>query len=219
MLQYFSTIDYGFSGGTFTVLNVFKDVQLTTNSTLFTETLIEDERPDQFSNRIYQTDGLYWAAFLANNIRNPLKEWNGSNPESEINLQNNYPGLVYQFANTSKYNPPSGDAGYTDTIYDSYTGVDFSSLTPGQLVTFETGDSDDSLKMFGAGQLAIDSTSDQPHHRQSRNPIGAGITGIKQISCGSYNTAILTETGFISYWGGNTFPFNGITLISSTSTA
>jgi hypothetical protein len=233
MLQYFSTIDYGFSGGTFTVLNVFKDVQLTTNSTLFTETLIEDERPDQFSNRIYQTDGLYWAAFLANNIRNPLKEWNGSNPESEINLQNNYPGLVYQFANTSKYNPPSGDPGYTDTIYDSYTGVDMSLLEPGQFVMFETGDSKNNLKMFGAGQLSIDSTPDQPHHRQSCNPISYSIGDIKQISCGSFNTAILTKTGDIYYLGGNPAPItnqyceelgcyvwmniNGCTYIDSTN--
>ena len=37
MLQYFSTTDYGFSGGTFTVLNIFKNVEVTSNSILFKE--------------------------------------------------------------------------------------------------------------------------------------------------------------------------------------
>jgi hypothetical protein len=217
MLQYFSTINYGFSGGTFTVLDVFKNVQLTTtNPILYTENKIDDERPDQFSNRIYQTGNYYWAAFLANNIRNPLLEWNGNDPKSEINLQNNYPGLVYQFANTSNYNPPSGAPGYTDTKYDSYTGVDINVLSeqiiPGQLILLETGDSSYGLKLFGAGQIPIDSGTDQPHHRQSFNPVVDGITGIKQISCGSFNTAILTETGSIYYWGGNTFAFNNNTV-------
>ena len=51
MLQYFSTTDYGFSGGTFTVLNIFKNVQVTSNSILFKEfdnlfsSLFEDPAP------------------------------------------------------------------------------------------------------------------------------------------------------------------------------
>ena len=217
MLQYFSTIDYGFSGGTFTVLDVFKNVQLTTTkATIFTENKIDDERPDQFSNRIYQTTNYYWAAFLSNNIRNPLQEWDGTGQEDEILLQNNYPGLVYQFANTSKYNPPSGAPGYTDTKYDAYTGVDLNviseQIVPGQLVLFETGDSIYGLKMFGAGQIPANSGTEQPHHRQSFNPVINGITGIKQISCGSFNTAVLTDTGSIYYWGGNPLPFNSNTI-------
>jgi hypothetical protein len=217
MLQYFSTINYGFSGGTFTVLDVFKNVQLTTTDpVLYTENKIDDERPDQFSNRIYQTGNYYWAAFLANDIRNPLKEWNGSNPELEINLQNDYPGLVYQFANTSKYNPPSGIPGYTDNKYDPYNGVDLNvvsqQIVPGQLIVLETGDSNYGLKLFGAGQIPANSGTDQPHQRQSFNPVVNGLTGIKQISCGSFNTGILTETGSIYYWGGNPFPFSSNTV-------
>jgi hypothetical protein len=116
MLQYFSTINYGFSGGTFTTLNIFKNVELTTNNILFEETRIEDERPDQFSNRIYQNSNYYWAAFLANNIRNPLIEWDGVDPEQDTKLKKQYPGLVYQFGNVSKYNPSNTTPTYQDEI-------------------------------------------------------------------------------------------------------
>jgi len=210
MLQYFSTIDYGFSGGTFTVLNIFKNVQVTSNSILFKETKIEDERPDQFANRIYTTSDYYWAVFLANGIRNPLVQWGGTDSQFNINLQKKYDGLVYQFGNISKYNPPhSTTPPYTDERYKEYEGTDlnrsgFERIKPGQMIIFETGNGQYGLRAFGAGQIPIKSVSHQPHHRQSVIPITTGITGITQISCGSFNTAVLTDTGQIYYWGGNT---------------
>jgi hypothetical protein len=212
MLQYFSTINYGFSGGTFTTLNIFKNVELTTTNVLFEETKIEDERPDQFSNRIYQSSNYYWAAFLANNIRNPLIEWDGVDPEQDTKLEKQYPGLVYQFGNVSKYNPSNTTPTYQDLRYDQYYGTDINRdierITPGQMVVFETGSGEQALRAFGAGQVLVDSLTTQPHHKQSVVPVTTGLTAIQQISCGSFNTAVLTTNGQIYYWGGNPTPIS-----------
>lgn len=212
MLQYFSTINYGFSGGTFTTLNIFKSVELTTNNVLFEETRIEDERPDQFSNRIYQNSNYYWATFLANNIKNPLIEWDGTDPEQDAKLEKQYPGLVYQFGNVSKYNPSSSTPTYQDDRYDPYYGTDINRdierITPGQMIVFETGSGEQALRSFGAGQVLVDALSTQPHHKQSVVPVSTGLTAIQQISCGSFNTAVLTTNGQIYYWGGNPTPIS-----------
>jgi alpha-tubulin suppressor-like RCC1 family protein len=224
MLQYFSKIDYGFTGGTFTdrqfgggtftVLNIFKNVQLTANSILFTETKIDDERPDQFSNRIYQNSNYYWATFLTNNIRNPLVEWGGTDPEQDSKLEKQYPGLVYQFGNVSKYNPTITTDPYQDYRFNPYTGTDINSDIPDridptnkyQILVFETGSGEQALRAFGAGQVLRDSSTSQPHHKQSVIPVSTGLTAIQQISCGSFNTAVLTTSGQIYYWGGNPLP-------------
>lgn len=212
MLQYFSTINYGFSGGTFTTLNIFKNVELTTNNILFTETKIDDERPDQFSNRIYQNSSYYWAPFLANNIRNPLIEWGGIDPQEDAKLEKQYPGLVYQFGNISKYNPSNSTPTYQDQRYEQYNGTDINRdaerLTPGQMIVFETGSGEQALRAFGAGQVLLNAISTQPHHKQSVIPVSTGLTAIQQISCGSFNTAVLTTSGQIYYWGGNPAPIS-----------
>jgi len=218
MLQYFSKINYGFSGGTFTVLDVFKNVQLTSSSILYSEIKIDDERPDQFSNRIYDNASYYWATFLTNNIRNPLVEWGGTDPEEDSKLEKQYPGLVYQFANISKYNPSNTTPSYEDYRYDSYTGTDLNVDVPDridpsnkyQILVFETGSGESALRAFGAGQILQNSLSSQPHQKQSVIPVGTGLTAIQQISCGSFNTAILTTNGQIYYWGGNPLPISSV---------
>jgi len=216
MLQYFSKINYGFSGGTFTALNIFKNVQITIPNTTPEQTRIDDERPDQFSNRIYQTPDHYWVLFLTNNIRNPLQEWSitdlENDPNTDTELQNTYPGLVYQFGNVSKYNPTFNTPTYIDGKYDPYSGTDINRdmerLKRGQLIIFEIGNGNYSLRALGAGQIPINSVSGQPHHRQSVIPVIDGVTGIKQISCGSFNSAVLTDNNNIYYWGGNPYPFS-----------
>lgn len=217
MLQYFSKINYGFSGGTFTVLDIFKNVQLTANSILPTQIKIDEERPDQFSDRIYQNSDYYWTTFLSNNIRNPLVEWGGIDKEQDAKLEKQYPGLVYQLGNTSKYNPTDTTPYYTDiTRYKVYNGTDLNLDLPDridpnnkyQILVFETGSGEHALKSFGAGQVLADSLISQPHHKQSVIPVSSGLTAIQQISCGSFNTAVLTTSGQIYYWGGNPLPIS-----------
>lgn len=216
MLQYFSTINYGFSGGTFTTLNIFKNVQLTANNILYSETKIDDERPDQFSKRVINNSNYFWVTFLTNNIRNPLIEWGGTDPEQDSKLEKEYPGLVYQFGNVSKYNPVNTTPGYEDYRYDPYNGTDLNADIPNridpnnkyQILIFETGAGELALKAFGAGQIAQNSLTSQPHHKQSVIPVSTGLTAVQQISCGSFNTAVLTTNGQIYYWGGNPLPMS-----------
>lgn len=235
MLQYFSRIAYGFSGdgfsgGTFSVVNIFKNVKLDTgyqgaffqDKRFTTIQRIDGERPDQFSNRIYNNSEYFWTVFLANNIRNPLLEWNGTNYKTDLDIRKKYPGIVYQFGNTSRYNPPTNQPGYTNDIYDVYKGIDLNrvvkyrdEIKAGQYVLFETGDGYYSIRCFGAGQLPHNAQPDQPHQRQSYLPWSpssnfyAGITATKQLSCGAFNSAVLTDKHLIC-WGQNVPGFTGM---------
>ena len=73
------------------VKNLFKRVKLNSdlfqNLTNFTKyQIVGDERPDNVSNKVYDTPNYDWIVLLSNNIINIQDEWPMSNRTFELKL-------------------------------------------------------------------------------------------------------------------------------------
>ena len=118
MFEYFPKIQYGFSGGTFEVTDIFKFINVNFNeNSIFVQTKLPGERPDQLSNRLYNDPQYYWSLFLVNGIKNPLRQW-AQTQQSYINqIESEYAGWEYQFANTSIFKPDSDVLNQSKVVY------------------------------------------------------------------------------------------------------
>jgi len=204
MLQYFPKIQYPFDGGTFEVTDIFRSINLVFDreDAVFTTQSLPGERPDQLSNRIYNDPQFYWSLFLTNGVRNPLREW-AQTPESyneQIELE--YSGWEYQFANVSDFLPMAGVTGFTGTVLEGYTGTNLDGIVPGDLVIYETGSGPLSIKCYGAGLVYSEDVCGSPHFGQSIVPDEfTQQKNIVQVSAGNHFTACLDSKGYIYAWG------------------
>lgn len=204
MFQYFPKINYGFSGGTFEVTNIFKSVNVVFDrpDALLSSTILPGERPDQLSNRLYKTPDYYWSLFLANGVRNPLREWAQTQESYNAQIEAEYDGWVYQFANTSQFLPPAGSTGFDEIVLDPYNGVDLSSVERGDLIIYETGSGPFSIKCYGVGGVSAADSCGLPHHGQALIPDNLNQQqNIVQVSSGNYFSSVLDSAGYIYAWG------------------
>jgi len=203
MFEYFPKIQYNFDGITQTVTNLFKSVKVTVDdqNTTLTKTTIPGERPDQLSSRLYNRTDYFWSLFLLNGIRNPLREWAQSQDSYTKQIESEYDGKYYQFANTSNYLP--GITTYQDVSkIDPYLGVDLSGISVGDLIIYETGSGPFSIKCLGAGGVTSSNSCGSPQFGQSLIPDNFDKqNSVVQVSAGDYFTACLDSNGYIYAWG------------------
>lgn len=204
MLQYFPKIQYPFDGGTFEVTDIFRSINLVFDreDAVFTTQALPGERPDQLSNRLYNDPQFYWSLFLTNGVKNPLREW-AQTPESyneQIELE--YSGWEYQFANVSDFLPVAGSTGFTGSVLQGYTGTNVDGILPGDLVIYETGSGPLSIKCYGAGLVYSENSCGSPHYGQSIVPDEfTQQPNVVQLSAGNYFTSCLDSKGYIYAWG------------------
>lgn len=205
MFEYFPKINYNFDGLTLSVTNIFKKIELTfdRDDVLLSTQRIAGERPDQLSSRLYSNrPQYYWSFFLVNDIKNPLKEWTQSE-ESYLNqIKSEYDGWVYQFANTSAFNPDAGSTGFGATLIDHYYGIQLEDIQPGDLVIYETGNGPFCLNGYGAGGVTSDNLCGSPHYGQGIIPDNFDKQNqLTKITSGNYFNAALDVNGYIYVWG------------------
>lgn len=204
MLQYFPKIQYPFDGGTFEVTDIFRsiDVVFDRPDAVFTTQALPGERPDQLSNRLYNNPQFYWSLFLANGVRNPLREW-AQTPESyNTQIELEYSGWEYQFANVSDFLPLAGSTGFTGSVLQGYTGTNVDGILPGDLLIYETGSGPLSIKCYGAGLVYSENACGSPHFGQSIIPdTFTQQQNIVQLSAGNHFTSCLDSRGYIYAWG------------------
>ena len=204
MFQYFPKISYGFSGGTFEVTDIFKSITVKFDNpdALLKTTTIIGERPDQLSNRLYRNSQYYWSLFLVNGIKNPFREWAQSQESYVSQIESEYDGWVYQFANTSQFLPPVGSTGFGGSVLKHYEGTDLTGILPGDLLIYETGSGPFSIKCYGAGGVTSTSDCGSPQYGQAIVPdTFVQQPNIKQIVAGNNFTACLDSRGYIYAWG------------------
>lgn len=203
MFEYFPKIQYNFDGITQTVTNLFKSVKITVDdqNSILTQTTIPGERPDQLSSRLYNRTDYFWSLFLLNGVRNPLREWAQSQDSYTKQIESEYDGKYYQFANTSNYLP--GITTYQDVNKtDPYLGVDLSGISIGDLIIYETGSGPFSVKCLGAGGVTSSDNCGSPQFGQSLIPDNFDKqNSVVQIAAGDYFTACLDSGGYIYAWG------------------
>lgn len=209
MFEYFPKIKYPFEGGTFEVTNIFKNVELILDDEekYTTTPLIIGERPDQVSNRLYDDSSLFWSVFLINGIKNPLRQWAQTEESYIKQIEKEYSGQVYQFANVSAFLPAAGATGFTGDVLKSYEGTDLSSILVGDLVVYETGTGPFSIKCYGAGGVTADTLCGSPNYNQSVVPDTFDTqASVIQVSAGKYFSSCLDSLGRIYVWGKITLP-------------
>jgi len=203
MFEYFPKIQYNFDGITQTVTNIFKSVNVTVDqqNTILTSISIPGERPDQLSARLFNRTDYFWSLFLLNGIKDPLRQWAQSQDSYTTQIENEYDGWYYQFANTSNYLP--GFTAYQDvTKIDPYQGVDLTGISVGDLIIYETGNGPFSIKCLGAGGVTSSDNCGDPQFGQSLIPDNFEKQNIVvQVSAGDYFTACLDSGGYIYAWG------------------
>ena len=203
MFEYFPKIQYNFDGITQTVTNIFKSVNVTVDQqdTVTTNTTIPGERPDQLSSRLFNRTDYFWSLFLTNGIKNPLREWAQSQDSYTAQIEKEYDGWYYQFANTSNYLP--GVTAYQDiSKIDPYQGVDLTGISVGDLIIYETGTGPFSVKCLGAGGVTSSADCGSPQFGQSLIPDNFNKQqDIVQVSAGDFFTACLDSKGYIYVWG------------------
>ena len=209
MIEYFPKINYDFGGITLSVTNIFKSVKLEidTPDTVLTYTL-SGQRPDVLANTLYNNSNLFWSFFLTNNIKNPLTEWGQIQSSYTDRINAEYDGWEYQFANTSQF-IPGNTFNFNSTTTNPYDGIDFSGLSAGDLIVYETGTGPHSIVCYGSGGITSTSSCCSPQYGQSIIPDNFNDqSSIIQTSCGDYFTACLTKTGSVYVWG-NFAPSSG----------
>jgi hypothetical protein len=204
MLHLFPKIKYQFNGITQDVTDIFRSVNIVFDreDALLTSTILPGERPDQLSVRLYNNPNLYWGLFVANGIRNPLREW-GQGQESYVQqIESEYNGWVYQFANISDFIPAAGSTGFTGTSLNPYEGTDIAGISIGDLIIYETGTGPFSIKCYGAGGVTSESVCGSPHYGQAIIPDNLNVQNdILQVSSGNYFSSCLDSKGYIYAWG------------------
>lgn len=204
MFQYFPKINYGFSGGSVTVTDIFKSVNIKFDrpDAVLTTTALPGERPDQLSDRLYQTPQYYWSLLLTNGARNPFRDWMQTQQSYINQIESEYSGWVYQFGNTSQFLPAEGSTGFNGTALSRYEGTDLSDIESGDLIIYETGSGPFSIKCYGAGGVSGSSVCGSPQHGQSVVPPQfARQQNIVQIDAGDNFTTCLDVDGYIYAWG------------------
>ena len=204
MFQYFPKINYGFSGGTFEVTDIFKSINLVFDrpDALLATTALPGERPDQVSNRLYSDPQYYWSLFLVNQVKNPLRDWAQTQDSYNTQIEAEYDGWVYQFANTSQFLPAEGSSGFTGNVLNRYEGTVLDNVFPGDLVIYETGSGPYSIKCYGAGGISLSDSCGAPQYGQSIVPDNLNQQqNIIQISSGDYFSCVLDSKGYIYAWG------------------
>lgn len=224
MFEYFPKIDYRFGGLTLQVTDIFRQVNVIYDKpdALSTSVLLPGERPDQASNRLYKSPDFYWSLFLTNGIRNPFTDWAQTQESYIRNIENQYSGWEYQFANNSVYIPPSGSTGFTGSVLSHYDGVNLDDILPGDLIIYETGSGPYSIKCFGVGGVTSYNDCGSPHYGQSIVPDEFNNQqNVVQVAAGDYFSASLDSSGYIYAWGqkfnpGNAFNQTGSLYRSKT---
>lgn len=209
MFEYFPKIKYPFEGGTFEVTNIFKNVEIILDDErrYTTTPLIIGERPDQVSDRLYNDSKLFWSVLLLNGIKNPLRQWAQSEQSYTEQIEKEYYGQVYQFANVSTFLPAAGSTGFTGDVLKSYEGVDLSSILVGDLIIYETGTGPFSIRCYGAGGVTADTVCGSPNYNQSVVPDTFDTqANIVQVSAGKYFSSCLDSLGRIYAWGKISLP-------------
>ena len=203
MFEYFPKIQYNFEGITQTVTNIFKSVNVTVDQqdTVTTSTTIPGERPDQLSARLFNRTDYFWSLFLTNGIKNPLRQWAQSQDSYTAQIEKEYDGWYYQFANTSNYLP--GVTAYQNiSKIHPYQGVDLTGISVGDLIIYETGTGPFAIKCLGAGGVTSSADCGSPQFGQSLIPDNfIRQQDIVQVSAGDYFTACLDSEGYIYVWG------------------
>jgi hypothetical protein len=204
MIQFFPKIDYNLTGQTLSFTDVFKTivVSFSNPAALATTTSLIGERADQVSYRLYNNPAYYWSLFLTNGIKNPLTEWGLSEEAYTKKIEAEYEGFSYQFANNSKYLPPTDTQSYYNTNLDSYTGVSLDNILSGDLIIVEDGEGSYCITCLGAGVVVASNACGSPHFGQSIIPDDFDTQKqVMQVSAGSFFTACLDTSGTIYAWG------------------
>lgn len=204
MIQFFPKIDYNLTGQTLSFTDIFKTivVNFSNPAALATTTSLVGERADQVSYRLYNNPAYYWSLFLSNGIKNPLKDWGLSEEAYNKKIEAEYEGFSYQFANNSKYLPPSDTQSYYNTNLDSYAGVSLDNILSGDLIIVENGEGSYCITCLGAGAVVASSTCGSPHFGQCVIPDDFDAQKqVMQVSAGSFITACLDTSGRIYAWG------------------
>lgn len=206
MLEFFPKIQYTFPGITYSVAmtNIFNSVNIINddNKSILTKMVYSGERPDQLSNRLYQNSKYFWTFFLLNNIKNPLKEWLQTPESYTSQIETEYDGWVYQFANNSNFLPGNTFNFDINTTTNPYNGVDFDGINIGDLIVYETGEGTHSINCLGAGGITSSTSCGSPQYGQSIVPLlFEQQKSVIQTTCGRFFTACLTSNGYIHVWG------------------
>lgn len=218
MFQYFPKINYRFGGLTLETTDIFRQVNVIYDKpdAISTSTLLPGERPEQASNRLYRTPDFYWSLFLTNGVRNPFTDWAQTQESYVKNIESQYSGWEYQFANISEFIPPSGSTGFTGMGLSRYTGVNLEGILPGDLIIYETGSGPYSIKCYGVGGVTSFNNCGSPHYGQSIIPENFDVQqNVVQVAAGNYFNASLDNNGYIYVWGQN---FNPGTAFTKTGT-
>jgi len=205
MFENFSKIEYSLNGQTLEFTDIFTSIEINKDSLVDVESIqnIENLRPDQLSNVIYNDPNLFWSIFLLNNNRNPFIDWKQSIDSQIDQYDEVYDTAVFQFGNTSNY-LPSLSTYYASNALNPYLGITFSNIQENDIIVFEKGDGAFKLKVFGAGQLKSGSTCGYPNFGQSAIPDNfLNKNQIIDTSVGGNFTACLDNIGRIWGWGEN----------------
>jgi len=204
MFQFFPKIQYGFEGGTYEVTNIFKSVNLVFDrpGAILTTQAQPGERADQVSYRLYNDPQYYWSLFLVNGIKNPLRDWAQTQESYNSQIELEYDGWVYQFANISDFIPAAGSTGFTGDFLKGYTGTNLDNISAGDILIYETGTGPFSIKCYGAGGVTSEPSCGSPQYGQSIIPDTFNQQpNITQISNGNYFSSCLDSRGYIYAWG------------------
>lgn len=210
MFEYFPKLRYdftGISGGvSLEVTDIFRSVNLIFDkeAAVLTTTSLPGERPDQLASRLYQTPAWYWSLFLTNNVRNPFREWAQTKDSFLTNIEKEYSGWVYQFANTSQFLPYVDYPGFSESSLQAYQGTNLDGILPGDILIYETGSGPFGIRCYGVGGITSDNFCGLPHLGQSIIPDSFDKqNAINKISAGQYFSAALDSRGYIYIWGQN----------------
>jgi hypothetical protein len=203
MFENFSKVNYYLNGQTLEVTDIFKSIKLDFSNFLDYTTKKNENgsRPDQFSNEVYGDPKKYWTIFLANDIKNPFKDWTQGQASLEKQNEAEYDSYVFQFANTSKY-LPGNTAYYSINSTDSYLGVDLSSIKNDDVIVYSLGNNSDKFTCFGAGQVYSSVVCGAPHYGQALIPTNfKNRNDVTTVSAGGNVSASLDSIGRIWMWG------------------
>ena len=183
MIEYFPKINYDFGGITLSVTNIFKSVKLEidTPNTVLTYAL-SGQRPDALADTLYNNSNLFWSFFLTNNIKNPLTDWGQIQSSYTERINAEYDGWEYQFANTSKF-IPGNTFNFNSTTTNPYDGIDFSGLSAGDLIIYETGTGPHSIVCYGSGGITFASSCGSPQYGQTVIPDNFNVGEIEFFTC------------------------------------
>jgi hypothetical protein len=226
----FPNINYNINGITYDIVNIFKKLNYTVpENKILTTTVNYGERPDQISQRLYETPDYYWAVILANKD-NPfidpierLGETAKTTAELEAGEDLDPRDFFVQFSR-SAYDVYVDDwetlidldptvtfpDGVTlNTQFTDHRTVDFYKFTrPGDILVFEP--QNENIISFGPGQQKLQDVT--PLFGQSIVPeqLIRDNTPILAVETGKDNdtqiswSAALDTTGLIHFWGGIT---------------